>query len=382
MRFTSPTSRPSLTPMGYRLLHLSEIKLSTLDGISYDEGKALWKGVLVREAVKNAWRSVEEGSVVEMNDWSARGAMGLDVVSEEEDEDAMYDMQGDDGSVIEERREQQWFENLISSFGEDETYLESQEERVVHEWVESDVSMPEDFEDLQYDAAEMVAFTFPLPVSPTPVTIDSLPTVASERTDVDIVEVVDEDESDCDDDDTSISSSVSAASSIIEDADHDIDYQSRHHLKTASSHALVRPGLAPVASPILLPVSPMYLDHRASPPYVDRPEPADHWSDLEEYIDDFFLPPPLIRSLSSSEDLEQCTTPPLRYCELSEVDVDADAQVADGAVDAKGSDDEDVAFATRLARPRFTIGEAIRIGGLDEDGPEHVEDILGFGSWW
>ncbi|WVF67125.1 hypothetical protein IAT40_001870 [Kwoniella sp. CBS 6097] len=390
MRFVSPSSRPSLTPMGHRLLHLSEMKLSSLDGISYDEGKALWKGVLVREAVKNAWRSVEEGSVVEMNDWSSRGAMGLDVVSEEEDE---YEERGQ-GSMIEERREEQWFENLVSSFGEDESYLESQEEQVAHEWVESNVSMPEDFEDLQYDAAEMVAFTFPLPVSPTtpptlpvavrsstPVTIDSLPTITSTRTDVDVVEVVDDDESDSDDDDdSSISSSVSATSSIIDRADDEYD-EWPHHLKSKVSPVLARPGLAPIGSPELTPVSPMYLDPRASPPYIDRPEPADHWSDLEEYIDDFFeLPPPLIRSLSSSEDLEECSTPPLRCSELND-EVDADCSTNEDTVDVKRdeADNGDPIVTHLRARPRFTIGEAIRI--CEDDDDADVGDILGLGSW-
>ncbi|OCF30328.1 hypothetical protein I316_08032 [Kwoniella heveanensis BCC8398] len=407
MRFTSPTSRPSLTPMGYRLLHLSEMKLSTLDGISYDEGKALHKGVLVREAVKNAWRSVEEGSVAEMNDWSARGAMGLDVVSEEEEDDEMYDAEVD-GSASEERKEQQWFENLISSFGEDESYLDSQEERAAHEWVESNVSMPEEFEDFQYDAAEMVAFTFPVPISPTtpptlpvatrtpavPITLDSLPSIASVSTDVDVIEVVDDDEDDFDDGVNSISSSISAASSIIDRAHHDFDEWPHHHLKTESSPALVLPGLAPVASPDLTPVSPMYLDPRASPPYIDRPEPADHWCDLEEYIDDFFeLPPPLIRSLSSSEDLEECSTPPLRCSELNEDDIDCDGDVGvshvrnEGLADAIKRGEDTAAEASSYvphlsARPKFAIGEAIRIGGFDEDDDvEAMRNFLGIDCW-
>ncbi|WVR03885.1 hypothetical protein IAU60_000884 [Kwoniella sp. DSM 27419] len=295
MRFTSPTSRPSLTPMGYRLLHISETKLSDLDGFEFDEGKALWKGVVVREAVRSAWKSVEEGSVVEMNDWSARGAMGLDVVSEEDEDE--------DEDEFDEGREQQWFENLVTTFGEDETYLEDDAE---HEWIESAVSMP-DFDDLEYDADAVVAFTFPLPVSPTSpatglpsmsITIDSIPTVSV--TDVEVVEV---------DDDLPV---YETAAGLIERSE---------ALMSVSNHLHITPVISPLHSPI----SPLTLNASLSPPLIDRPEPElDDTLELEE-MDWFALPPPLIRSLSYSttssgcDEDEPCRTPPLRHAELDQV---------------------------------------------------------------
>jgi hypothetical protein len=60
----------------------------------------LWKGVVVREAVKSAWKSVDQGSFGEMNDWHSKSAMGLDVIGEDEEEEEV-------GVAQEER----WFEN-------------------------------------------------------------------------------------------------------------------------------------------------------------------------------------------------------------------------------------------------------------------------------
>lgn len=52
------------------------------------------------------------------------------------------------------------------------------------------------------------------------------------------------------------------------------------------------------------------------------PDPRSYYTDFEEYVDDFSLPPPLLRSMSSStteseaDDGEVCKTPPLRTEEL------------------------------------------------------------------
>ncbi|WVQ78708.1 hypothetical protein IAT38_000795 [Cryptococcus sp. DSM 104549] len=336
MRFTSPDARPALTPLGHRLLHLSEQKLAYLDGSFYDEGPALLKGVLVREAVRSAWRSVADGAVVEMTDWSARGAMGLDVVDEMDEE---------------QQDEETWFEDLVSSFGEEEAYSEGASGE--HEWVDSSVSMPE--YDIDFDVNGMEAFTFPLPTSPPAipaaddraadgrVSLASLPTVSV--TGVDVVEV--DDESDLSDDDAQY-----LAESIHWPARHrhipssTITFTSTTELASPSTPTLLgypsSPLLAPLSSSTLPPPSPFPLSPSASPALGEfvLPDPRSYYTEFEEYVDEFTLPPPLLRSLSwssaSSEDGEVCRTPPLRGEEVLDEEV-VEGKRGSGAVVGEGS---------------------------------------------
>lgn len=300
MRFTSPDTRPSLTPLGYRLLHLSEQKLSYLEGSSYDEGLSLWKGVLVREAVRSAWKSVQEGSVPEMNDWAAKGAMGLDIYEEEVEEE-------------EEQQEERWFEDMVSSFGEEEYHVEAANGE--HEWVESSVSIPE--YDLDFNVDGMEAFTFPAssPSTP-PLNVSHLEPSGT----VDIVEV-DDDESDISDEDlASLAQSQhwhhSSFTISMIDTSPNTPVLVGHPLSTPNS-----PTLSPVPSPALSAPTPMPLPAALTGSFV-FPDPRSYYTDFEEYVDDFSLPPPLFRSMSTSttesemDDGEVCKTPPLRTEEL------------------------------------------------------------------
>lgn len=110
MRFSSTYSRPTLTPLGQRLLVLSERKLYDLDAPigARESGTALFREVVIREAVRTAWTAIEEGREVEVSDWSQPNAMGLDVIGEEEEPE----------STVE--KEDRWFEDLLSELGDGE----------------------------------------------------------------------------------------------------------------------------------------------------------------------------------------------------------------------------------------------------------------------
>ncbi|WWC87801.1 uncharacterized protein L201_002693 [Kwoniella dendrophila CBS 6074] len=310
MRFTSPNSKPSLTPAGYKLLHLSEKKLSYLDGSLYDEGPALLKGVLVKESIKSAWKSVQEGSVVEMNDWTSLSAMGLDVVSEDDEDDEF-------NSEIQSGKEERWFEDLVSSFGEDDfDQPQSSQLQEEHEWVESNVTEPV-FDEFDYDSSQIEAFTFPTPSSsPTSIPVDTTSSVPKVIvTDVDVVEVSDDDDE--------------------EEEAVDLAIPSHHHhsiietfgsisQKSVMEQSIASPSLDPVSSHGLVPPSPIEaITSDWDESIYLYPQP--YYTDFDDYIDDFSLPPPLIRSLSSSststidpDEEKECGTPPLRCSELDE----------------------------------------------------------------
>ena len=303
MRFTS-NARPSLTPLGHRLLHLSESKLNQLEPAlgGRDTATLLWKGVLVREAVKSAWRSVDEGVQAEMNDWSHKAAMGLDVIGEDDEEEEEL-----------EEQEGRWFEELVSSFGEDD-FGEGQG-AYAHEWADANVASA--FDDVEYDEADMEAYTLPsspsptlatiaipaLPVSPAP-DYDFLPASEVTSTEVEILEVSDEDE------DEDIYES---------DSDSEIDY----HYGTRSAH-LVFPEPHPL-QPIIIPLSvprAQPLAPHPTPLTPISPFTLDYSDDLDECADSFLLPPPLVRSFSSDsaasmreDDDDPCVTPPQYSCE-------------------------------------------------------------------
>ena len=343
MRFTSPLSRPSLTPLGYKLLHLSEVKLANLESPlgGREEGEALWKEVVVRQAVKSAWESVDQGSVNNLTDWSAKGAMGLDVIGEEEDEEmygsaAAEGMLGRDDGGFGGRQHQAWFDNLINSFGEDEhAYTSSQrdeETHQAHEWAESSVETP--FDDLEYDDEGMEAYTLPSIISapsPTsspivgPLSIPTVPTMPVEVPGVDEMQIsvgpaaaiIIEEEGDEADEEADIidTDMVDALVDANEPRDASIqpvflpipeDSYSTASIRRRRWVDGQRPGdnLPKPIQPILFPL--------ASPP-TPMDESCDgvidgylHWrnnlavDDLDECVEDFMLPPPLHRSWSST----------------------------------------------------------------------------------
>ncbi|WWD16576.1 hypothetical protein CI109_101004 [Kwoniella shandongensis] len=326
MRFTSPDSRPTLTPVGHRLLYLSEQKLSSLDDDLYDGGRALWKGVLVREAVRSAWKSVEDGSIVEMNDWSAMGAMGLDVIGEEDEEEIM-----EDDFAREDQKEARWFEDLMSSIGdEDASHIDERE--TCHEWVESDVSEP--VYDFDYDVGGIQAFTFPSPTSPT--SLPSVPVTISSLRDVSDVTTVDVDEVEVDD-------MYDGEDENEDEGQLDVTSTPRHRhghqrhvspitsfddlsLRIQPPQPVITPRLRPSMSPTLAPPTPLSISVprsvESSFAYV---EDDLYYPDFDDYVDEFYLPPPLIRSLSSTSHCEsdvceddECRTPPLSDIELDE----------------------------------------------------------------
>ncbi|GMK59094.1 hypothetical protein CspeluHIS016_0701090 [Cutaneotrichosporon spelunceum] len=101
MQFAS-TRAPTLTPLGQRLLALSRAKLHSLGAApgSRDPTDGLRRGVLVREAVRSAWASLETPTAHhELTSWRAPA---LDVLSEEDE----YD---------DDEREEIWLENQLSN---------------------------------------------------------------------------------------------------------------------------------------------------------------------------------------------------------------------------------------------------------------------------
>jgi len=150
MRFQS-TVRPVLTPLGQRLITLSERKLYALEPPVGGRDEAnLLKGILIQESVRSAWRSVEQGHQVQVNDWQSNNAMGLDVIGEEEEEEE---------EVEQEERSERWFEELVQSFGDDEMIDEHE-----HEWAESEVGSAIDEDDFEY-YEEFEHYTLPSPPS-------------------------------------------------------------------------------------------------------------------------------------------------------------------------------------------------------------------------
>ncbi|KAI9632576.1 uncharacterized protein MKK02DRAFT_40880 [Dioszegia hungarica] len=112
MRFSTTYSRPILTPLGQRLLILSERKLYDLDAPigTRESGTTLLRTILVQQTVRAAWDAVDQGRQGGLNDWSSPTAMGLDVLGEEDEEEAE--------SLAE--KEDRWFEDLLSDLGEEE----------------------------------------------------------------------------------------------------------------------------------------------------------------------------------------------------------------------------------------------------------------------
>jgi len=297
MRFTIPNARPALTPLGHRLLHLSAFKLANLESPlgTREEGGALWKGVLVREAVKSAWISVEEGFEGDLTDWRGKGAMGLDVIGEEDEDE-------NEGMVMPGKGEERWFEELLGSLGDDE-YTSAGNEAAQHEWVESSVSLPV-LDDFDYDVEDMEAFTLPpAPTSPPEPPINSPATSTVVLTEDEAAVAIDETRVDVEAvDDCSDCVSTCSDDNVIQ-----VIPTSASREDSARLDWLTMPYLVGYRSP-----------------ETPLPSPVEsiaslelNYDDLDECADDFLLPPPLHRSKSSSSTFsdDQCVTPPAKSCE-------------------------------------------------------------------
>jgi hypothetical protein len=340
MRFQS-TVRPVLTPLGQRLITLSERKLYSLEPpVGGRDEATLLKGVLVRESVRSAWRSVERGQQVEVNNWQSTNAMGLDIIGEEEeDEEEMEE------AIIEERNER-WFEELVQSFGDDD---ETEE----HEWAESEVGSAIDEDEYEYE--EFEHYTLPSSPPSSPTQLPSSPTSPSSS-----LSTLDSSLDDLEESTTSMTLDVGVNVVEVEDEavyDHELRLVSASPVSRDSIPAT--PILSASRSPSLSPVLSMslagddlegddlvlssVLDYHVHIDSLDRiphveanrpltpiisascspsPSPSfgDAFRDDELDCDDLVLPPALHRCSSTSslpcdcEDIESdddCRTPPL-----------------------------------------------------------------------
>lgn len=274
MRFET-TTRPTLTPFGQRVLNLSERKLYALEApIGGRDEATLLRGVLVREAVKSAWRSVETGQQVEVNDWQSNQAMGLDVIGEEEEEeDEEQQGAGEDehehDSIMEQRSER-WFEELVQSFGEDDGIEQ-------HEWIESQVGDVE-YDDFDDEAAAFEHYTLPSPPPPSPLQVPASPSSPSST-----VSSIESPTSSVEDLETPASSwTVTVEVDIVETPEYDEwDCEQLEQQSTSvwSANECIPP--APVLSAACSPSS--------------SPIPLISLTDDELDCDDLSLPPPLHR---------------------------------------------------------------------------------------
>jgi len=312
MRFTVPNARPTLTSLGHRLLHLSESKLANLESplATRDEGSALWKGVVVREAMRTAWKSVEEGYEGELTDWRSKGAMGLDVIGEDDEEE--YEQEGE---VSTGSGEEKWFEDILESLGDDE-YGPAAFDGADHEWVESSVSMA-DFDDVEYNVDRMEAFTLP----PVP----TLPPAAPNNSPIQSTSFITEGMAELEVAETQTHVEVEAVDDISDgDSTSSVDDEPRQVVPHVESQ-LNRNSLDWPTTPLLA----GYRSSGAPLPSpanstLSSPEEQDH-DDLDYSADDFLLPPPLHRSMSSVSNWsdDDCVTPPVGSCEDLEEDMQA-----------------------------------------------------------
>lgn len=292
MRFSHAYSRPSLTPLGERLLHISERKLYDLEYPpgQRDSGAALHRGVLVRETVRSAWLAVEQGHQAEVNDWTSTNALGLDVIGEDDEEEA----------AMMEKKEEKWFEDLLAELGEED------EEEYEHEAAEENEETGEEsdsddsYEDYEDPVTPYLSAMRPMDEQVSPLMITRLDLPAEDDAVADITVGIQEVDIDDEDDD------------VADD------------LGSVSSPSMIYH--APHSSSPILPV-----DHSSSP--------QSQLASLEDFEedDDFALPPLLQRSWSSdsssSIDSPECTTPTLgcgTFDDLQDTPADAEEEVWKG----------------------------------------------------
>jgi hypothetical protein len=132
---------------------LSSNKLARLEapmGVR-DPAGALLKEVLVREAVRSAWASLE-GGPSDLTDWRAPTALGLDTLTEEDEEE-------EEDAI--EAAEAAWLDDVLSSFGDERpatsTTVATEQSAA---WAETTVLRPE-ADDFDYDDDAVQAFTLP-----------------------------------------------------------------------------------------------------------------------------------------------------------------------------------------------------------------------------
>lgn len=130
MHFAS-TAAPTLTPLGVRLLNVSRCKLTSLEPSvgGRDKNDLLRRGVLVREALRSAWATLDSPAPAsELTDWRAPDALGLSVLSEEDEEE------------YEEAAEERWLDDVLSDM--DDVHIDADSP-----WAETTVSVPDADED-------------------------------------------------------------------------------------------------------------------------------------------------------------------------------------------------------------------------------------------
>jgi len=270
-----------------------------------------------------------------MNDWHQQGAMGLDVIGEEEEEEEEGEIASSHSAS---GHEEKWFEEFLSTLGDDES-----SSALEAEWIESSVSTAE-WDDLEYDEEGMESYTISSPppsppsqpvspvlttaptstsssdteLSPEPITV-SLPQVT-----VQVQDVPEEGDETCEDcDDNCLSSSRTAPPSFRTPTSfispntlsHPPSFsQKLYALSTSRDFNTSNPPVTPSITPIS--------SCETSP---DTGYGYSSIETLEDCEDDFSLPPPLHRSFSSDSassgsDVE-CVTPPYRYCEELEQEI-------------------------------------------------------------
>ncbi|KAL1410383.1 hypothetical protein Q8F55_004391 [Vanrija albida] len=267
MHFSSSVA-PTLTPLGVRLLSLSNRKLTDLEAPvgSREPGFALLRGVLVREAVRSAWASLEQGPT-ELTNWRAPTALGLDTLSEEDEEEDEL-----------ENVEQRWLDDVLDDASDEDGVSVM----AASEWAET-------YDVEYYDVNGFQAYT-----------LDSAVTYGEETTssDVTVVEVAAVDDDDEDDYDEVSSTTWLELS----------EPEKPQHVEDVATEQAENAPLQEVPAEVAAPAAQGYGDYFAyTPPCAD---------------DDICLqvsPPPLMRrSLSScstdsleDEDDHCCRTPPL-----------------------------------------------------------------------
>lgn len=300
MHFASNTS---ITPLGVRLLNVSRAKLEALDlpiGTREPEN-ALHRGVLVREAVRSAWASVESNNTSQLTDWRSTNALGLDAVTEEDEEDFDSDM-----------AEERWLDDVLANVEQaDEPY-----------WIEATVGTP-DYEDEDYEYAEAESYTFPSRASGADVTVVAVSDLDADDEYVDSWLELDES-----------TWQVKAPQYSTRSEEEDLPELSPPSSSTSSSSSLPTPSPRPVLleraayEAMSPPKKTLYVtedDHIVFDFYDDS------YNDFNDCLDgecaEDFIPPPLDKCDDSSYRFEddddddcECRTPPLMPSDCSELE--------------------------------------------------------------
>lgn len=306
------------------------------------DASTLLKGVLVREAVRSAWKSVESGQQVEVNNWQSEAAMGLDVIGEEEEEE-----EEEDEDVLVEEKNERWFEELVQSFGDDDGVEE-------HEWAESEVGTPIDYDEFDEDEFEHYTLPSPPPASPTQLpTSPSSPTrsispLSSPPTPSFTLALEPELA------DASISSSIT---DIVEVDEYDRDYGYEYETEVTSG---------PVQKDSV-PSTPL-LSATCSP--SSSPIPIISLLDDGLECDDLTLPPALHRCSST-------LSVPCEDCDVND-DIDSD----DCLTPPLSSDRLELSVGSILSLPLANEAEEFTDSAYDGDSLDHVAGIRKYRGAW